>query len=331
MEDAALNDEPVVDGPLAGERPVMPAPGDAVGQPSGTHPALPVLDDAARSPVHGVCPFLRGEAAGALVAPVPAPREGQACVAIGAPRPQSTSQQELVCLRATHVDCPRYQRGSMAPAQAPARTRPTVPRATLAALLILVLSAGISLGYVVQRGGLDLPLVGPAATDAGVAVVASASPALTGAPEATEAPVMTESPLLTAGPTSGPSVEVSTEPSTSVEPAPTPAATATPELTAAPTPAPTAGPTAKPTPKPTATAKPKPTATPKPRSDRYKLLTKCPDRSNCWIYVVRSGDNLFSIGKYFGHSLATLYQWNPQYPGTRLKVGAEIRMPPPTR
>jgi hypothetical protein len=84
-------------------------------------------------------------------------------------------------------------------------------------------------------------------------------------------------------------------------------------------------PTAKPTPKPT----PKPTT--KPRSARYRLLEPCPDRDGCWIYLVRSGDNLYSIANYFGHSLATLYEWNPQYPDKRLRVGAEIRMPPPTR
>ena len=74
---------------------------------------------------------------------------------------------------------------------------------------------------------------------------------------------------------------------------------------------------------------PKPTAT--PTSTRYKLLKPCPNRKDCYIYVVRSGDNLFSIANYFGHSLATIYRLNPQYPETRLRVGDPIRMPPPTR
>jgi Tfp pilus assembly protein FimV len=108
-----------------------------------------------------------------------------------------------------------------------------------------------------------------------------------------------------------------------VTPSPTIVPTATP--TAKPTPKPTATPTAKPTPKPT--AKP----TPKPASNRYKLLKACPDKAGCWIYTVHSGDNLFSIAKYFGHSLKTIYTWNPQYPATRLRVGAQIRMPAPTR
>ena len=49
------------------------------------------------------------------------------------------------------------------------------------------------------------------------------------------------------------------------------------------------------------------------------------------IYTVRAGDNLFSIARYYGHPLSTIYAWNPQYPGTRLRPGAQIRMPPPTR
>ena len=77
---------------------------------------------------------------------------------------------------------------------------------------------------------------------------------------------------------------------------------------------------------------PKPAATPKPTSDRYALLKACPDRSGCWIYTVRSGDNLYSIANYFGHSLSTIYAWNPRYEqGARLRRGDQIRMPPPTR
>ena len=47
---------------------------------------------------------------------------------------------------------------------------------------------------------------------------------------------------------------------------------------------------------------------------------------------MRSGDNLFSIANYFGHSMSTIYAWNPQYAkGARLRAGDQIRMPPPTR
>jgi hypothetical protein len=316
LEDTALDEEPVQDGPRAAGGPGQG--GGVDGSPTtGAHPALPVLDDAARSHAPGVCPFLRAEVDGALVAPANRPREGQACIAIGAPRPQSTSQQELVCLRAAHADCPRYQRGSLVPPATVARSVPAMPRATLAALLILVLSAGISFGYVVQRGGLDMPVASPS-TSGGMLAAASPSPEPTRVPASVPAATPGAS-LAIASPASTPS----TSPSTSLSPSPVVAATPTAAPTATPTTAPTARPTASPTPKP------KPTAT--TRSNRYKLLAKCPDRDGCWIYRVRSGDNLFSIAKYFGHSLSTLYAWNPQYPSTRLKVGAEIRMPPPTR
>jgi LysM repeat protein len=96
-----------------------------------------------------------------------------------------------------------------------------------------------------------------------------------------------------------------------------------------PSPTPSATPTPSPTPSPTPKARPTPTK--KPASDRYKLLKECPNTADCWIYTVRSGDNLSSIANYFGHPLRTIYAWNPRYPGTPLRVGAQIRMPPPTR
>jgi LysM repeat protein len=282
--------------------------GDDASSP-GTHPALPILDDAARSPDPSVCPFLRRDLGGTLVTPTSAPRDDQTCVAIGAPRFQSGRQQELVCLRAGHRDCPRYLRGTMVAAPAASRAAPAVPRATVAALLILVLSAGISFGFVVQRGGIGMPVAGGSSPSA-VAVVATPAPEPTG------------TPVVNATPTEA-SVEPSSSPvasgEPSLEPSPTPAATP------APTPVPTAAPTARPTSGPTSAPPASPT------SDRYKLLKPCPDKAGCYIYRVRSGDNLFSIAKYFGHSLSVIYAWNPKYPGARLNVGDPIRMPPPTR
>ncbi len=67
-----------------------------------------------------------------------------------------------------------------------------------------------------------------------------------------------------------------------------------------------------------------------PTSDRYALLTACPDKPDCWIYRVRSGDNLFSIAKYFGVPLATVKALNP-WTQSGLKVGRDLILPPPTR
>ncbi len=215
-----------------------------------------------------------------------------------------------MCLRVAHADCPRYLRGSMAAGPMPLMrkvpTVPTMPRATLAAVLILILSAGISFGFVVQRGGIAMPVVGADESPTVSAATPTAQP--TASPAPTEAP-----PSVAAEPTA----------STTAEPSASAVPTSTPVPTLAPTPSPSPVPTVAPTPTPKATDKPK--------GDRYKLLTACPDRSDCWIYVVRSGDNLYSIANYFGHSLSTIYEWNPQYPDKRLRVGAEIRMPPPTR
>jgi LysM repeat protein len=103
------------------------------------------------------------------------------------------------------------------------------------------------------------------------------------------------------------------------------AVTASPAVTPAPTPAVTPSPSPAPTPKPTA----KPTK--KPTSDRYALLTACPGKPDCWIYVIRSGDNLASIANYFGVSLQTVKALNPWTKTTGLKAGQKLTIPTPTR
>ncbi len=279
-------------------------PRTEAGERAATRPALPLFDDAARSPDPGVCPFFRREVDGKLFAPLDEPDDGNRCVAIGAPRPQSVRQQELVCLHPAHADCPRYLRGAMLLAEPPPRTTPAVPRATLAALLVLVLSAGISFGFVVQRGGIDLPAAGVGASPTELAIAASPTPAAT--PSPTGSTAATASPAPTTAAT----------PSPTADPTPSPTVTLTP------------APTVAPTPSPAATA----TVTPRPTSDRYALLTPCTDQADCYIYTVRAGDNLFSIANYFGVPLDTIYAWNPQYAnGAGLRAGDQIRMPPPTR
>ncbi|MDH4141249.1 MAG: LysM peptidoglycan-binding domain-containing protein, partial [Chloroflexota bacterium] len=74
-----------------------------------------------------------------------------------------------------------------------------------------------------------------------------------------------------------------------------------------------------------------PTAKPAPTSDRYALLVACPDKPRCWIYVVRRGDNLYSIANYFGVPLDDVYAMNPTVRTTGLRAGMELRLPPPTR
>ncbi|HEU0236534.1 MAG TPA: LysM domain-containing protein [Candidatus Limnocylindrales bacterium] len=259
--------------------------------------SLSILDDA-RSPNPATCPFFRSESAdGRLGLPIEYPHEANRCAAFGEPKPQSLRQQELVCLTAGHVSCPRYLRGSLVGRETVAVVPPRagISRAIVAAAVVLVASATLSFAFVFARGGLTLPGAGAEPTD-----VAAASQ------EPTEPP---PTPVPTAEPTAEPTV----------------APTATPRPTPSPTPAPTATP--RPTPSPT----PRPTVTPQPTSDRYELLEPCPDKPDCWIYTIRSGDNIFSIARYFGVPEATVRELNPWLETTPLRAGQQLILPPPTR
>jgi len=273
---------------------------------SATAPVWPLLDG--RSPNEWVCPFLRSiDDPDRLDPPVESPDASNRCAALEDVVPQSLRQQELVCLTTSHVNCPRYLRGAVVavdPAAAKARTTPTMTPAMLGALGLLAAAFTASIVFTLARGGLDLPVAGAAALatppSSAVAVVPSASATATASVDVTAAP----------SPSAAPSETAVTSPS------PTPAPTSTP--------APSAAPTA--TPLPTAT----PPAPPTPSSDRYALLTACPDKPDCWLYRVRSGDNLFSIAKYFGVPLATVKALNP-WTVSGLKVGRNLILPPPTR
>lgn len=217
------------------------------------------------------------------------------CVAVAEPVPQSARQQELVCLVAAHVNCPRYLRGLLvAGTPVPPAPREPVSPAVIGATLVLAAALAASVGFLAVRGGFNLP----GATSTPVLVAAGPSPS------PSRIPTVTIAPAPSAAPTPSPT------------PAPTPSPSATPSPTPTPTPPPTPSPT--PTPKPTAT------------SDRYALLTKCPSQSDCWIYVVRSGDNLQSIANWFGVSYDRILAMNP---GLRLPIhpGDKLKIPTPTR
>ena len=96
-------------------------------------------------------------------------------------------------------------------------------------------------------------------------------------------------------------------------------------------------PAATPAPTTVAVAPPvSPTASPRapapsPTSDRYAVLEACPDRADCYRYVVRRGDNLWSIARWFGVPLDTVYDLNPDLRTTTLSPGMELTLPTPTR
>jgi LysM repeat protein len=230
---------------------------------------------------------------------VPASRLDTAnrCTSDVDPVAQSGRQQELVCLTAAHVNCPRYLRGVLlAATPAPPPPRQPIAPAVLLATLVLAGAIAASFGFLAVRGSFSLPVSSPAL----VAVVASPSPA----------------------PVPGPTVAASAVP--------------TPSPTAPPTPSPTPTPTESATSAPTPTPSP-PTATPSPTptpgggtSDRYALLTKCPSTPDCWIYVIRAGDNLQSIANWFGVSYSRMLDMNP---GLTIPIhaGDHLKIPTPTR
>jgi hypothetical protein len=254
-----------------------------------------------RSPDPAICPFLRAVDGDAIGVPIPSPDASNRCAALRDPVPQSLRQQELVCLTSSHVNCPRYLRGAAAVTEVTApvvRTGRSLTPAVLASVVLLVGAFVLSVGFVASRGGMELT---------GVAA-ASAVPSSAVVVEATAAPA-------------------SAAPSIVATPAPTVAPTQTVPPT--PTPSPTPTPTASPSPTPTSSPTPRPSA--KPRSSRYALLTACPGTPKCWIYRVRSGDNIYSIANYFGVKLARVYAMNPWLRSTGLKAGQHLRLPPPTR
>jgi LysM repeat protein len=248
-----------------------------------------------------VCPFLRSIGDDDLLGrPLEAPDPANRCDALHEAVPQSLRQQELVCLTSGHVNCPRYTRGSHQPAEPMERvtTARIVTPAIAGSVVVFVAAFLLSVAFVLANGGLILTaaLGGPSPSGNVLAEQEAAAPT----------PAPTATPTITA--------------------APTPSAVPTPSQTPVASPTPTASPS--PTPKPAAT--PKPTWPAGATASRMKLLKPCPDKPDCYIYVIRSGDNLYSIANYFGVSFTTIKAWNP-WTDSGLKIGRGLRIPPPTK
>lgn len=281
-------------------RPTLSGPSGEQTDIGASH--FPVFAESSLNPA--VCPFLRSVTDDGLGPPFESPDPRNRCAAIGQPAPQSGRQQELVCLTRGHSNCPRYLRGAMVLGEpAGARVVASGPSAAvLGAAVALAVAASLSVGFLLVRGGFDLALASPSPNQ--VAIV-DPSP----------------------GPTSS-GVALTPSPPPASTPSPSPTESAAPSPTPSPTPIPTVA--TSPTPPVTPTVTPKPTAA--PTSNRYAYLNPCPSTPDCWVYTVRSGDNLQSIVNWFGVPYATVIRMNPQISDpTEIRAGDKVRMPPPTR
>ncbi len=220
--------------------------------------------------------------------------------------PQSARQQELVCLRAGHLNCPRYLRGALVTTAGTGRQgrRWTVPRPVVGAVAGLALASTAVLGLALGGTNLPLPGTGASGAVAGNQAIAAADPSMT--PKA--APTIAAAPAVGAG--SGLPI-----PPEAVGPSAAPVAIEAPTPGTSPVPPGPVGNT------PTAAS----------TSDRLRYLRACPGATGCYVYLVRPGDNLFSIARWFGVPLDAVYGMNPSLRASTLTSGMRIELPPPTR
>jgi len=193
-----------------------------------------LIDPEHRSTDPSTCPFLRAvDADDRLRSPVEAVDPRNRCVATGGSDPQDAKQQRMACLTTSHVSCPRYlsgvagptavppvaqeavatepeQRAAAASRPGPGRATRTLTPAVIAATVFLVASASAAIAFVALRGGIDLPIASPRASE-----VALASPTAAATPEPTAVPTPT------------PTAPASPSPSLAATPAPTATPTST--------------------------------------------------------------------------------------------------------
>jgi hypothetical protein len=293
----------------------------------------PMLEPETRSPDPGICPFLRAVSGDDLVEPIATPDDANRCLASGPGLEQTLEWQRNACLVPAHMACPRYLLGArvgsaVVPAAVSQAPAPAEARVAPAAELAAAQAVDVAPEAVEPPGGEDDEWPGAAEEPTGrpsrtmtpaivlslllliasAAAAASFAAATGGLQLPTRPPVAVAAASPTAGPTSAPSIVPTAAPTPVITPAPTVEPTPSP----IPTPAPTVGPT------------------PAPTSNRYALLVPCPSKPDCYLYTVRSGDNLSSIANYFGVPYDTVLKLNPNLT-LPIQPGDVITLPPPTR
>jgi hypothetical protein len=190
---------------------------------------------------------------------------------------------------------PAADEGDDRRARRPGSSQRLLTPAVAAALLILAVSAATSFTWVVAHGGVELP---------------NRSGPIAGAGQTAWPPGATANPDSVVGPSDGPRLPNPTDSAAAPSP---PAAEPSPTI-----------------PLPPESADPA-TPGPLPTSDRYTVLSPCPATPSCYLYTVRRGDNLWSIARWFGVPLDTVYELNPELRTTPLRPGTAVILPPPTR
>jgi hypothetical protein len=249
-----------------------------------------------RSPLPEVCPFLRGVGPDELLGqPGSLPDAAHRCAALEETWSPGQLQQELLCLGAAHVTCPRYRRGAAAvPGALEATASGTdVPRSIRLAAAFLALVFVFALVAVVARGGLSVPGFGAGASPTPLAGTVPTPPAT---------------------------------PSPTPSPAPSPTASPTPSPTASPTPSPTQASSPTPSSSPTS----RPTIVAGTTDPRYAGLQRCPAPQTCYVYIAKSTSTVYSIASYFSTTPNVIRQLNPQIPPDyAIYPGERIKVPPP--